>query len=179
MIMQQNDRVLAEYYAKVQQETNGDEAAIEKILASIRVMGERKRIGLAAHNEKKSELIECLKKHRKVLVQHKLYATGTTGTLVEKELNIPVRKFESGPLGGDQRLGAKIAKNELDILIFLIDPLSPHAHNADVEALVRLAQVYKIPCATNATSVDFLLTSSMMSESSVRTIPVTGYPQGK
>ncbi|CAF1164525.1 unnamed protein product [Rotaria sordida] len=143
----------------------------------VRIMGVHKRIGFAAHNEKKSELIECLRKHRNILVQHKLYATGTTGSLIEKEFNVVVTKFNSGPLGGDQQLGAKIATGELDILIFLIDPLNAHAHAADIQALVRLAEVYNIPYATTATSVDFIFTSKMMNERVTRQIPISGYPK--
>jgi methylglyoxal synthase len=122
---------------------------------------------------KKTELIECLRQHRDVLAKHKLYGTGTTGSLVEKELGIPVTKFESGPMGGDQQLGAKISSRELDILIFFIDPLDSHPHNADVQALLRLAQVYGIVCATTAATVDFLLTSKMMNETHVRKIQST------
>ncbi|CAF4734380.1 unnamed protein product, partial [Rotaria sp. Silwood1] len=117
-----------------------------------------------------TELIECLRQHRDILAKHKLYGTGTTGSLVEKELQIPVTKFESGPLGGDQQLGAKITSRELDILIFFIDPLDSHPHTADVQALLRLAQVYGIVCATTAATVDFLLSSPKMNEPHVRKI---------
>ncbi|CAF1400816.1 unnamed protein product [Rotaria sp. Silwood1] len=133
-------------------------------------MGEIKRIALVAHNNKKTELIECLRPHRDILAKHKLYGTGTTGSLVEKELQIPVTKFESGPLGGDQQLGAKITSRELDILIFFIDPLDSHPHTADVQALLRLAQVYGIVCATTAATVDFLLSSPKMNKPHVRKI---------
>lgn len=136
-------------------------------------MGEYKRIAVVAHNNKKAELIECLQKHRDVLAKHKLYGTGTTGALVERELRIPVTKFQSGPLGGDQQLGAKITNRELDILIFLIDPLDTHPHHADVQALVRLAQVYGIVCATTATTVDFILTSKMMEDTHVRKLQLS------
>ncbi len=134
------------------------------------VMGDIKRIAVVAHNNKKKELIECLRQHRDVLVKHKLYGTGTTGSMVEKELDIPVTKFESGPLGGDQQLGAKITKRELDILIFFIDPLDAHPHDADISALLRLAQVYGIVCATTAATTDFILSSKMMSDVHVRKI---------
>jgi len=133
-------------------------------------MGEHKRIALVAHNNKKTELIECLRQHRDVLAKHRLYGTGTTGALVEGELDIPVTKFESGPFGGDQQLGAKIVARELDILIFFIDPLDSHPHASDVQALLRLAQVYGIVCATTAATVDFLLTSKMMTTTHVRKI---------
>ena len=136
-------------------------------------MGEYKRIAVVAHNNKKAELIECLQKHRDVLAKHKLYGTGTTGSLVEQELKLPVTKFQSGPLGGDQQLGAKITNRELDILIFFIDPLDSHPHAADVQALVRLAQVYGIVCATTAATVDFVLTSKMMEDTHVRKLRLT------
>lgn len=132
------------------------------------IIRERKRIALVAHDKKKTELITCLKQHRTILSQHELFGTGTTGSLVERELGIPVTKFLSGPMGGDQQLGAKIAFHELDILFFLIDPLDSHPHNADVQALLRLAQVWDIVCATTATSIDFILTSPKMNESHTR-----------
>jgi len=132
-------------------------------------MGKRKRIALVAHNKKKGELIECLRQHHDVLAKHILYSTGTAGSLVEKELKIPVTKFENG----EQQLGAKITSRELDILICFIDPLESHPHTADVQALIRLAQVYGIACATTAATVDFILNSEMMNESYVRKIQLT------
>ena len=95
--------------------------------------------------------------------------------MVEKELQIPVTKFESGPLGGDQQLGAKITKRELDILIFFVDPLDAHAHEADVSALIRLSQVYGIVCATTTATVDFIFSSKMMNEVHVRKIKLQAY----
>ena len=133
-------------------------------------MSTRKRIALVAHNNKKTELIICLKPHREVLSHHELFGTGTTGSLVEKELKLPVTKLRSGPFGGDQQLGSKIASQELDILIFLIDPLDSHPHNADVQALLRLAQVWNIVCVTTTTSIDFILTSPKMNELHTRYI---------
>jgi methylglyoxal synthase len=132
-------------------------------------MGKRKRIALVAHNKKEGELIECLRQHHDVLAKHILYSTGTAGSLVEKELKIPVIKFENG----EQQLGAKITSRELDILISFIDPLESHPHTADVQALIRLAQVYGIACATTAATVDFILNSEMMNESYVRKIQLT------
>jgi methylglyoxal synthase len=148
-------------------------------MANVRIMGEHKRIAFAAHNEKKWELIECLKKYRDVLLQHKLYGTGTTGSLVQKELGIHVTQYLSGPLGGDQQLGARIAMGELDILIFIIDPLNSHAHEADVEALVRLSRVHNIVCATTTTDVDFILTSEMITKSHTRKVNLVAYPNAK
>ncbi len=138
-------------------------------------MDKIKRIGIAAHNNKKAELIECLRSHRDVLTKHKTYGTGTTGGLVERELQIPVTKFESGPLGGDQQLGAKITARELDILIFFVDPLEAHAHEADVNALIRLSQVYGIVCATTAATVDFIFSSKLMNDVHIRNIKLQAY----
>ncbi len=155
-------------------------AANEDIL-----MSTRKRIALVAHDNKKVELINCLKQHRKVLSQHELFGTGTTGSLVENELNLPVTKFRSGPLGGDQQLGAKIASQQLDMLFFLIDPLYSHPHSVDIQALLRLAEVWGIVSATTVTSIDFILTSPKMSESYTRHvylapgIPITVKREGK
>lgn len=148
-------------------------SSTEKDVSNLVVMGEYKRIALVAHNNKKAELIECLQQHHDVLAKHKLYGTGTTGRLVEEALKLPVSRFESGPLGGDQQLGARITARELDILIFFIDPLDSHPHTADVQALLRLAQVYGIVCATTAATVDFLLTSEMMTKRHVRKIQLT------
>ncbi|CAF3901145.1 unnamed protein product [Rotaria sp. Silwood2] len=167
LIREKND----EYLAKIINELESD-SRTQNDISNLVVMGEIKRIALVAHNNKKTELIECLRQHRDVLAKHKLYGTGTTGSLVEKELQIPVTKFESGPLGGDQQLGAKITSRELDILIFFIDPLDSHPHNSDVQALLRLAQVYGIICATTAATVDFLLSSTKMIEPHVRKIQI-------
>ncbi|CAF2670203.1 unnamed protein product [Rotaria sp. Silwood2] len=145
-------------------------------MEAVRAMAKRKRIGFAAHNEKKKELIECLKNYRNILSHHILYGTGTTGSQIQQELRLPVTLLHSGPLGGDQEMGAMIAKGELDILIFLIDPLNPHPHIYDIGALVRLAQVYNIACETTTTGIKFLLTSKLMEESCTREIPLTGYP---
>lgn len=136
------------------------------------MMSTRKRIALVAHDNKKVELIDCLKQHRAVLPQHELFGTGTTGSLVEKELNISVTKYRSGPLGGDQQLGAKIASQQLDILFFLIDPLYSHPHNADIQALLRLAQVWNIVSVTTAASIDFILASPKMNKSYTRNVPL-------
>jgi methylglyoxal synthase len=105
-------------------------------------MTESKRIALVAHNNKNTELIQCLRPHRSALVKHKLYSTDTTGLLIEKKLELAITKYEIGPLGGDQQLAAKITARELDILIFFVDPLDSHPDTADVQALLRLAQVY-------------------------------------
>ncbi|CAM4743097.1 unnamed protein product [Rotaria magnacalcarata] len=164
-ITQHNDRHLARTIQN--RETS---SGVEQDISNIVVMGKAKRIAIVAHNNKKNEMIECLRPYRNILADHKLYGTGTTGALVEKELGLSVFKFESGPLGGDQQLGAKITARELDILLFLIDPLDNHVHHADVQALLRLAQVYGIVCGITAASIDFILSSTKMNQRHERQI---------
>ncbi|CAM2717324.1 unnamed protein product [Rotaria socialis] len=164
-ITQHNDRHLAETI-----QNREISLGVEQNISNIVVMGKAKRIAIVAHNNKKNEMIECLRPYRNILADHKLYGTGTTGALVEKELGLSVSKFESGPLGGDQQLGAKITARELDILLFLIDPLDNHVHHADVAALLRLAQVYGIVCGITAASIDFILSSTKMNQRHERQI---------
>jgi len=134
-------------------------------------IGQRKRIALVAHDNKKAELLEWVKRNRDQLVKHELHATGTTGSLLESVLNIPIIKYKSGPLGGDQQLGAKIAEQCIDMLIFLADPLQAHPHDSDVRALTRLAGVWNIPMACNLSTADFLLTSPYMATTYTRVVP--------
>jgi methylglyoxal synthase len=134
-------------------------------------IGERKRIALVAHDHKKGELIEWIKQNREQLIKHELCATGTTGKLIESTLGISVTKYKSGPLGGDQQLGAKIADQCIDILIFLADPLQAQPHDSDVRALTRLATVWNIPMANNLATADFLLTSPYISSTYTRVVP--------
>ena len=134
-------------------------------------MNPRKRIALVAHDNKKSELLEWVKRNREQLLQHELHATGTTGKLIESALGIPVMKYKSGPLGGDQQLGAKIAEQSIDLLIFISDPLQAQPHDSDVRALTRLAGVWNIPMACNIATADFLLTSPLISSTYTRVVP--------
>jgi methylglyoxal synthase len=117
-------------------------------------------IGLVAHDERKPTLLEWVGRHRAWLGQHELFATGTTGALISEQYpDLRPRCFHSGPLGGDQQLGAAIAEGKLQALIFFIDPLSPHPHDVDVKALLRLAILYDIPFACNAASASLLASS--------------------
>jgi methylglyoxal synthase len=121
-----------------------------------------KRIAIIAHNNKKPDILEWARYNKIFLARHELYATGTTGKLLEQELGIPVHKLQSGPLGGDQQIGAKISMQEIDILIFFWDPLEQQPHDPDVKALLRIAVVWNIPIACNRASADFLISSRLM-----------------
>jgi methylglyoxal synthase len=136
-----------------------------------RPTGGRKRIALVAHDHKKNDLVEWVRFNKDLLLQHELCATGTTGMLVEQELNIEIDKLESGPLGGDQQLGAKIAGGEIDFLIFFWDPLESLSHDPDIRALLRIAVVWNIPVACNRSSADFMISSPLMSRPYERMIP--------
>ncbi len=135
---------------------------------------EKKKIALVAHDNKKKDLIEWAKYNRELLSKHQVYATGTTGKLLESELQIPVIKLQSGPLGGDQQIGAKISEGEIDFLIFFWDPLEQQPHDPDVKALLRIAVVWNIPIACNRTTADFLFTSYLMTEKYDRSKPDYG-----
>jgi len=134
-------------------------------------MGEQKKIALVAHDNKKIDLLEWAKYNKELLAQHELYATGTTGSLLEKELEVKVNKLQSGPLGGDQQIGAKIAEGDIDFIIFFWDPLEPHPHDPDVKALLRIAVVWNIPVACNRSSADFMISSPLMSGEYERYVP--------
>ena len=130
-----------------------------------------KRIALVAHDHKKKDMVSWVRKHKDKLKIHQLCATGTTGKLLEKELNIKVNKLQSGPLGGDQQIGALLADQKVDILFFFWDPLRPHPHEPDVKALLRLAVVWNIPVASNLASADFLITSPLFKGRYDRDVP--------
>ncbi len=115
------------------------------------------KIALIAHDKKKNEIIELAKKYKDVLAKYDLYATGTTGTLIMGETGLKIERMNSGPKGGDQQIGAMLAKGELDLIIFLRDPLTAQPHEPDVSALLRLGDVQKIPLATNVNSATILL----------------------
>ena len=134
-------------------------------------MSEEKTIAIVAHDNKKEDLLAWAKYNRDALSGHKLVATGTTGSMLEAELDVPVTRMQSGPLGGDQQIGAKISEGEIDVLIFFWDPLEPHPHDPDVKALLRIAVVWNIPIACNRASADFLISSSLMPTEYQRLVP--------
>jgi methylglyoxal synthase len=137
-------------------------------------MGEKKKIALVAHDNKKRDLLEWAQFNRGLLARHELYATGTTGNFLEEALGAKIIKLQSGPLGGDQQIGAKIAEGQIDFVIFFWDPLEPQPHDPDVKALLRIAVVWNIPVACNRASADFMISSSLMSTEYQRILPDYG-----
>jgi methylglyoxal synthase len=133
--------------------------------------GPRKRIGLVAHDNKKPDLVEWATFNRQILLRHDLIATGTTGTLLEENLGVGIHKLHSGPLGGDQQLGALIAEGSIDFLVFFWDPLEQQPHDPDVKALLRIAIVWNIPVACNRASADLMVSSPLMASDYERQMP--------
>ncbi|MBL8080749.1 MAG: methylglyoxal synthase [Anaerolineales bacterium] len=130
-----------------------------------------KKIALVAHDNKKRDLVEWAKFNRVLLAHHQIYATGTTGKILETQLGLKIIRLKSGPLGGDQQIGAKIVENKVDFLIFFWDPLEPQPHDPDVKALLRMAVVWNIPIACNRASADFMISSPLMDKVYDRLVP--------
>ncbi len=136
----------------------------------------RKCIALIAHDHKKEDMVQWAVHNKQMLAKHELYATGTTGKLVEEALDRPVKKFLSGPLGGDQQIGSLIATGDIDMVIFFWDPMEAQPHDTDVKALLRLCAVWNIPMACDRSTADFIITSPFMSDDYEAIIPdYSGY----
>lgn len=138
---------------------------IEKPRTTAPTMAPRKRVALVAHDNKKEDLLDWARFNQGTLSRHELLGTGTTGKLIHDRLGLDVQRLLSGPLGGDQQLGALIAEGKLDVLIFFWDPLEPQPHDTDVKALLRIAVLYDIPTACNRATADFIVSSHLMAES--------------
>lgn len=123
---------------------------------------EKKQIALIAHDNKKADLIKWCQEHREILEKHDLCGTGTTARMITDRTGLRVKGYNSGPLGGDQQIGARIVEGKVDFIVFFSDPLTAQPHDPDVKALLRIAQVYDIPIANNRSSADFMITSSYM-----------------
>ncbi|MCG8475296.1 MAG: methylglyoxal synthase [Cytophagales bacterium] len=131
---------------------------------STKILPKRKNIAIVAHDHKKAEMMAWAEKNKEVLRSHRIYATGTTGKLLEDVIDAPVHRFKSGPLGGDQQIGAKISDGEIEMMFFFWDPLEAQPHDTDVKALLRIAVLYNIPLASNTSTADFLLNSKYFEE---------------
>ena len=141
-------------------------------MAHIKIAMEHdKKIALVAHDNKKQDLLEWAKYNSILLAHHEVFATGTTGEILERELGFAIHRLQSGPLGGDQQIGAKIVDNKIDFLIFFWDPLEPQPHDPDVKALLRMAVVWNIPIACNRASADFMISSPFMDGTYDRLVP--------
>ena len=137
-------------------------------------MQPNKRIALVAHDNKKQDLVEWAKFNRDLLAHHEVFATGTTGEMLERELGFAITKLQSGPLGGDQQVGAMIVDDDINFLIFFWDPLEPMPHDPDIKALLRMAAVWNIPIACNRASADFMISSPLMDSEYNRLVPDYG-----
>ncbi len=135
------------------------------------VSKKHKVIALVAHDNMKDELLEWTDAHKEELSKHTLIGTGTTGRLVNERTGLAIERLRSGPLGGDQQIGARISEGDVDVLLFFWDPLEPQPHDPDIKALLRIAVVWNIPVACNRATADFIMTSPLINDEFVRYVP--------
>lgn len=140
-------------------------------MSNIRIIKERKRIALVAHDHRKADLLDWAAGKKDILLQHELFATGTTGKMLAEELQLPVTRFLSGPLGGDQQIGSFIAQGNIDMLIFFWDPMNAQPHDTDVKALLRLSVAWNILLACDRATADFLVSSPYMGSAYALQLP--------
>jgi methylglyoxal synthase len=165
-----NDTERSDYFRRSRASTGGEGlTTMNRTVATKEATKRRKQIALIAHDNCKADLLDWARFNRDTLAGHDLHATGTTGALLADELDLTVDRFLSGPLGGDQQVGAAIAEGRIDAVIFFWDPLEPHPHDVDVKALLRIAVVYNITIACNRATADFVLSSPLMDEEYTRT----------
>jgi methylglyoxal synthase len=136
----------------------------------VATIGKKKKIALIAHDDRKEDLLQWTAFNRLTLLKHELFATGTTGKLLFDELGLKVTAFKSGPLGGDEQIGAGIVEGRIDFMIFFWDPMSSHPHDPDVKALLRIGVLYNIPMACNRSTADFMISSPLMDTAYDRTM---------
>ncbi|MBN2225229.1 MAG: methylglyoxal synthase [Deltaproteobacteria bacterium] len=136
----------------------------------VAAIGKRKKIALIAHDDRKKDLLEWADFNRLTLSMHELFATGTTGRLLFDELGLDVMSFKSGPLGGDEQIGANIVEGNIDFMIFFWDPMQSHPHDPDVKALLRIGVLYNVPMACNRSTADFMISSPLMDKAYKRTM---------
>lgn len=136
----------------------------------VKLVEKKKSIALIAHDNRKNDLIEWTKENKEKLNNHFLCGTGTTARLIEEATNLTIKKYKSGPLGGDQQIGSRIAEGSINFMIFFWDPLESQPHDPDVKALLRIAALYNIPIANNESTADFLFASPLMDQEYYRKI---------
>lgn len=140
-------------------------------MSNLKLLSRKKHIALVAHDHRKADLLDWASANKHILAEHHLYATGTTGKMIEEALNLPITKFLSGPLGGDQQIGSLIAEGQLDMIVFYWDPMNAQPHDTDVKALLRLSVTWNILLACDRTTADFIITSPFMSTEYNRIMP--------
>jgi methylglyoxal synthase len=140
-------------------------------MSNLKLLSKKKNIALVAHDHRKADLLDWARANKETLAKHNLFATGTTGKLIEEALGLTITKFFSGPLGGDQQIGSLIAEGKIDMIVFYWDPMNAQPHDTDVKALLRLSVTWNILLACDRTTADFIITSPFMESEYQRIMP--------